>query len=55
MALRIFIPGLTKKILAGHGFGLEDNRVAIETVSDIRNSVVVSGGEMHPFVGTASK
>lgn len=35
----------------GGGFGLEDNRIAIETVAKIREAVVESGGEMHPFVG----
>lgn len=39
-----------EEILAGRGFGLEENRVAIETVSHIRNSPVVSTGEIHPFV-----
>jgi UDP-N-acetyl-2-amino-2-deoxyglucuronate dehydrogenase len=39
-----------QEILAGRGFGLEDNRVAIETVSDIRNASVVKHGEIHPFV-----
>lgn len=38
-------------ILAGRGFGLEDNRVAIETVSAIRQAAVVATGERHPFVG----
>ncbi len=40
-----------EEILAGRGFGLEENRVAIETVSSIRNSSVVSLGEKHPFLG----
>jgi len=39
-----------EEILAGRGFGLEENRVAIETVSHIRNAPIVSTGEMHPFV-----
>jgi UDP-N-acetyl-2-amino-2-deoxyglucuronate dehydrogenase len=39
-----------QEILAGRGFGLEENRVAIETVSAIRNSQVVTTGEKHPFV-----
>jgi UDP-N-acetyl-2-amino-2-deoxyglucuronate dehydrogenase len=39
-----------RKILSGHGFGLEENRVAIETVEKIRNAKIVSRGEMHPFV-----
>jgi UDP-N-acetyl-2-amino-2-deoxyglucuronate dehydrogenase len=38
-----------EEILAGRGFGLEENRVAIETVADIRNAAIASGGEMHPF------
>jgi hypothetical protein len=39
-----------EEILAGRGFGLEENRVAIETVSNIRTAPIVSGGEIHPFV-----
>lgn len=39
-----------EEILAGRGFGLEENRVAIETVSAIRHSFIVTRGEMHPFV-----
>ena len=39
-----------EEILAGRGFGIEENRVAIETVSHIRTSAVVSHGEQHPFV-----
>lgn len=42
-------------ILAGKGFGLEENRVAIETVSTIRNAPVVTSGERHPFVAAALK
>jgi len=40
-----------KEILAGNGFGLEENRVAIETVANIRNATL-SGltGDYHPFV-----
>lgn len=38
-------------ILSGGGFGLEDNRVAIETVSAIRNAALASIGNLtHPFV-----
>lgn len=38
-------------ILAGNGFGLDDNRVAIETVSAIRNLAPnLHSGEVHPFV-----
>lgn len=39
-----------EEILAGRGYGLEDNRVAIETVSNIRTAPIVSFGEIHPFV-----
>lgn len=42
-----------QEILAGRGFGLEENRVAIETVSNIRTAPVVSAGEIHPFVAGA--
>ena len=38
------------EILAGRGFGLEENRVAIETVAGIRRAPIVATGEMHPFV-----
>ena len=43
-----------EEILAGRGFGLEDNRVAIETVAHIRNSQSAapenSVGERHPYL-----
>lgn len=40
-----------EEILAGRGFGLEENRVAIETVSNIRNAVPVGAkGDYHPFL-----
>lgn len=39
-----------QEILAGRGFGLDENRVAIDTVAHIRNAPVVSTGERHPFV-----
>jgi len=40
-----------KEILAGRGFGLEENRVAISTVADIRNQVPIGlQGEYHPFL-----
>lgn len=39
-----------EEIMAGRGFGLEENRIAIETVAHIRRSSVVSTGEIHPFV-----
>ncbi|MBK8085095.1 MAG: Gfo/Idh/MocA family oxidoreductase [Devosia sp.] len=41
-----------QEILAGRGFGLEENRVAIETVASIRQAAVVAGGERHPFAAT---
>jgi UDP-N-acetyl-2-amino-2-deoxyglucuronate dehydrogenase len=44
-----------QEILAGRGFGLEENRVAIETVANIRNAVADTKGEMHPFVTTVGK
>ena len=43
-----------EEILAGRGYGLEDNRVAIETVSNIRTAATVSVGEVHPFVAQVS-
>jgi UDP-N-acetyl-2-amino-2-deoxyglucuronate dehydrogenase len=41
-----------QEILAGRGFGLEENRVAIETVSHIRTSKTCASGpgEAHPFL-----
>jgi UDP-N-acetyl-2-amino-2-deoxyglucuronate dehydrogenase len=40
-----------EEILAGRGFGLEENRVAIETVSHIRNATPVGlAGDYHPFL-----
>lgn len=39
-----------EEILAGRGFGLEENRVAIETVSHIRSAPVETTGDIHPFV-----
>lgn len=43
-------------ILAGDGFGLEDNRVAIKTVADIRYSETTPHlGEQHPLVAAALK
>ncbi|HUH56646.1 MAG TPA: Gfo/Idh/MocA family oxidoreductase [Rhodanobacter sp.] len=40
-----------EEILAGRGFGLEENRVAIETVSAIRNGKPAPhAGEAHPFL-----
>lgn len=41
-------------ILSGNGFGLEDNRVAIETVSQIRTMGISSSLELqHPFIAGA--
>lgn len=41
-----------EEILAGRGFGLEENRVAIETVASIRNSQPLGAvGDYHPFLG----
>lgn len=40
-----------KEILAGRGFSLEENRPAIQTVSDIRNSNPIGlSGDYHPFL-----
>lgn len=41
-----------EEILAGNGFGLEENRVAIETVAAIRNAAQapIVGGDVHPFL-----
>lgn len=40
-----------QEILAGRGFGLEENRVAIETVAHIREAELSSlDGDYHPFV-----
>lgn len=39
-----------REILAGRGFGLEENRVAIETVAHIRAAPLVAGGDRHPFL-----
>jgi UDP-N-acetyl-2-amino-2-deoxyglucuronate dehydrogenase len=40
-----------EEILAGRGFGLEENVVAIETVADIRNKTPLGKvGEYHPFL-----
>ena len=43
-----------EEILAGRGFGLDENRVAIETVAGIRQSAAVNHGEIHPFVARSS-
>jgi UDP-N-acetyl-2-amino-2-deoxyglucuronate dehydrogenase len=42
-----------REILAGRGFGLEENRVAIETVAGIRCAPISSAGERHPFLSAA--
>jgi UDP-N-acetyl-2-amino-2-deoxyglucuronate dehydrogenase len=40
-----------ERILAGQGFGLEENRAAIETVSDIRNATPLGHrDDSHPYV-----
>jgi UDP-N-acetyl-2-amino-2-deoxyglucuronate dehydrogenase len=40
-----------EEILCGRGFGLEENRVAIETVSHIRNATPLGAkGTYHPFL-----
>ena len=45
-----------EEILAGRGFGLEKNRVAIETVSAIRGATASlrTGGDVHPMARAAS-
>lgn len=44
-----------EQILAGNGFGVEESRVAIETVATIRNAPIVDGGqgEKHPLLTEA--
>ena len=45
-----------EEILAGHGFGLEENRVAIETVAAIRTATPLGlSGEYHPFLKNVLK
>jgi UDP-N-acetyl-2-amino-2-deoxyglucuronate dehydrogenase len=40
-----------EEVLAGRGFGVEENRAAIETVAHIRNAALCSASDlMHPFV-----
>lgn len=41
------------EILAGRGFGLDENRTAIQTVADIRRAAISTTGERHPFVTEA--
>jgi len=44
------------EILAGRGFSLEDNRVAVETVSTIRNAKPIGlNGDCHPFIHKIGK
>lgn len=44
-----------EEILAGNGFGLEENRVAIETVADIRSATPKGlRGDYHPFLADLS-
>jgi UDP-N-acetyl-2-amino-2-deoxyglucuronate dehydrogenase len=39
-----------EEVLAGRGFNVEANRVAIETVANLRGAKLVSGGDrMHAF------
>lgn len=41
-----------EEVLAGRGFGVDENRVAIETVAHIRNAAIAVGSDLtHPFVG----
>jgi UDP-N-acetyl-2-amino-2-deoxyglucuronate dehydrogenase len=42
-----------EEILAGRGFTIEDNRVAVETVAAIRSLPVAPGGEVHPILAAA--
>ena len=44
-----------EEILAGRGFGLEENRVAIETVASIRSATTQGRGEQHPYVSKVRK
>jgi UDP-N-acetyl-2-amino-2-deoxyglucuronate dehydrogenase len=44
-----------EEILSGRGFGLEENRVAIETVAVIRTASVEARGDKHPFVLEAAR
>ncbi len=40
-----------REILAGRGFGVEENRVAVETVANIRTATPVKGnGDCHPLL-----
>ena len=44
-----------EEILAGRGFGLEENRVATDTVATIRSAKVKGGTEQHPYVAKIRK
>lgn len=44
-----------EEIIAGRGFGLEENRVAVETVAHIRQAPILTTGDMHPLVAKARK
>ena len=45
-----------QKILEGNGFNIEDSRVAIDTVSKIRNTKPLGKkGDYHPFVDRLSE
>jgi UDP-N-acetyl-2-amino-2-deoxyglucuronate dehydrogenase len=45
-----------ERILEGNGFGLEENRCAISTVTDIRTAKPAAlTGDYHPMVGKASR
>ena len=45
-----------EEIISGRGFGLEENRVAIETVAAIRTATPVGlTGDYHPFLRGAQK
>lgn len=39
-----------EEVLAGRGFGLEENRSAIEAVASIRDAKITNAGEIHPFL-----
>ncbi|MFC0304860.1 Gfo/Idh/MocA family oxidoreductase [Rhizorhabdus histidinilytica] len=39
-----------EEVLAGHGFGIDDNRQAINTVAAMRRCELTAAGEAHPFV-----
>ena len=39
-----------EEIFAGRGFGLEENRVAIETVATIRIAKVKGGADQHRYL-----